>query len=164
MSNAQNPQKPQNPNKAGMSAEEREARRKAAERVDATGTVTVACRLPCGLAVPIAGFDMAFDGTVTEAAQGMLRFRGANDKSALVDESGHGLTSGIPAKAWEAIQQRYAKAAWLTSGALFAKRKAADARGEAQERGEVNVGFNGVDQSAPAAGLEPVNKVDPAAI
>lgn len=153
----------QNKSPADAQAAEREARRRAAERTDAAGTVTVACRLPCGLGVPVQGFNMLTDGTVVAIeGQGLLRFRGANDRTAMVDESGHGLTSGIDAKAWAALERQHANAPWLTAGAVFAKRKAADARAEAQERAEVNVGFNGVDPLAPAPGLKPDGDTEPA--
>lgn len=147
-----------NQSKADKAAERARAAREA-ERVDAAGTVTVACRLPCGLVVPVDGFDMDVDGKVSACSgTGHLRFKGGNDKMALVDESGHGLTSGIDAKAWAAIEQQYAKSPILLSGALFAKRKAADARAAAQERADVNVGFTGVDPDAPAPGLEAGDK------
>lgn len=147
---------------ADIAAQARIATRKVAERTDARGTVTVACRLPCGLAVPVDGWDMAADGTVSGCeGRGLLRFRGAADQSALVDASGHGLTSGIPDAAWEFIERTYAKAKWLTSGALFAANKRANASDEAQERGEIDVGFNGLDADKPAPGLQPDGTPEP---
>lgn len=140
--------------KADKAAERARAAREA-ERVDAAGTVTVACRLPCGLVVPVDGFDMDADGKVSACTGvGHLRFKGAHDKMAMVDESGHGLTSGIDAKAWAAIEHQFSKSPILLSGALFSKRKAADARAAAQERSDVNIGFTGVDPDAPGPRLE----------
>lgn len=117
------------------------------DRTDAAGTVTVACRLPSGLSV-----DVRDHGT--------LVFKGANDKRALAlaDEQGyHGLTTGVPAAAWAALEEQYAKAKWLTNGFLFATTKAKDAAKEARERGERDAGFNPVDPATQ--GVQPVPEV-----
>lgn len=107
----------------------------AVDRTDAAGTVTVGCRLPAGLSVDVQG-------------HGTLVFKGANDKRALAlaDEQGfHGLTSGVPKDAWEALTEQYAKAKWLTGGFVFAAAKYKDAEKEAQNLGARDAGFNQVD-------------------
>ena len=112
--------------------------------IDVAGTVTVACRLPAGLTVAVAGY-----GTYT--------FKGSNDKRALAlaDEQGfHGLTSNVPADAWKALTEQYAKAKWLMNGSLFAAKKSADAVKEAQALGDRDVGFNPLDPAAPGPNLE----------
>lgn len=118
------------------------------ERIDAAGTVSVGCRLPSGLNV-----NVEVDGEIVT-----LHFKGSNDRRALAlaDEQGyHGITSDIPTAHWKAVEEQYATAKWLTSGAVFAagKRKAVVA--EAQELGDRDVGFNALDPEAPANGVEP---------
>lgn len=111
---------------------------------DAPGTVSVGCRLPAGLRVHVAG-------------HGDLVFKGTNDPRALAlaDEYGyHGITSGVPAAAWDALLEQYAKAKWLTSGAIFAARKVADVLAEATEKGDENVGFNPLDPDDLPNGIE----------
>lgn len=111
---------------------------------DAAGTVSVGCRLPAGLRVHVAG-------------HGDLVFKGTNDPRALAlrDEYGyHGITSGIPADAWGALVEQYAKAKWLTSGAIFAARKVADVLAEATEKSDHNVGFNPLDPDNLPKGIE----------
>lgn len=106
-----------------------------ADRTDVAGTVTVACRLPAGLSVDVRGF-------------GVLEFKGANDRRALAlaDEQGfHGLTTGVPADAWNALTEQYADAKWLTNGFVFAAKKSKDAVKEAVSLGDRDAGFNPVD-------------------
>lgn len=119
-----------------------------ARTFDAAGTVTVACRLPCGLHVPVEG-------------HGILQFKGSNDRTAMLDEHGHGLTSGVPAAAWDALTAQYATAKWLTSGAVFAHTKVADARAQATEQADENVGFDGIDPEAPGNKLSPAGATEP---
>jgi hypothetical protein len=105
------------------------------DRTDAAGTVTVGCRLPAGLSVDVPG-------------HGTLVFKGCNDKRAiaLADEQGyHGLTSGVPKDAWNALTEMYAKAPWLKNGFLFAAAKYKDAEKEARNLGARDAGFNQVD-------------------
>lgn len=123
------------------------------DRTDAAGTVTLACRLPGGLR-----FENVPD-------YGTLMIKGSNDQRALVmaDEYGHhGITTGFPADAWEWIQNHpfYSKAKWLTSGAVFSTAKSKDAVKEAQDRGEHNVGFNGLDPEALPAKIEDAAKAE----
>ena len=73
----------------------------------------------------------------------------------LADEYGyHGITSGVPAAAWDALLEQYAKARWLTRGAIFAARKVADVLAEATEKGDENVGFNPLDPDDLPNGIE----------
>lgn len=111
---------------------------------DAPGTVSVGCRLPAGLRVHVAG-------------HGDLVFKGTNDPRALAlrDEYGyHGITSGVPAAAWDALTEQYAKAKWLTSGAIFAARKVADVLAEANEKADENAGFDPIDPTNLPKGIE----------
>lgn len=107
-----------------------------AQPFDASGTVTVACRLPAGLRIE------------NVPGHGTIMFKGSNDDWALKmveDYEAHGLTSGIPADAWAWIEEKFAKAKWLTSGAVFATTKAKDAVKETQDRGQTVTGFEAID-------------------
>lgn len=129
------------------------------DRTDAAGTVTIGCRLPAGLVVPIDG-------------HGVLTLKGCNDKRALAlaDEQGfHGLTSGVPKDAWDALTKQYATALWLRNGFVFAAAKYKDAEKEARNLGARDAGFSqidpatlgvktadGVESSEPPAGLQSI--------
>lgn len=118
---------------------------------DSSGTVTIACRLPAGLRIE------------NVPGHGTIMFKGSNDQRALqlADEYGsHGLTSGIPADAWAWIQTTFAKAKWITSGAVFAATKVKDATKEARDRGDHNVGFNGLDPEELPAKIEDAAKAE----
>lgn len=118
---------------------------------DSSGTVTIACRLPAGLRIE------------NVPRHGTIMFKGSNDQRALqlADEYGsHGLTSGIPADAWEWIQTTFAKAKWITSGAVFAATKVKDVTKEARDRGDHNVGFNGLDPEELPAKIEDAAKAE----
>lgn len=113
-------------------------RRTTAQPSDAAGTVTVACRLPAGLRIE------------NVPGHGTIMFKGSNDEWALKmveDYEAHGLTSGVPADAWDWIKNHpfYSKAKWMTSGAVFATTKAKDAVKEAQDRGQTTTGFEALD-------------------
>lgn len=128
-------------------------RRTAAQPSDAAGTVTVACRLPAGLRIEnVPGY-------------GTIMFKGSNDEWALKmveDYEAHGLTSGVPAEAWEWIKNHpfYSKAKWMTSGAVFATTKAKDAVKEAQDRGQTTTGFEPLDPEELPAKIEDQARAD----
>lgn len=119
----------------------------ASEKTDAAGTVSVGCRLPAGFRVE------------NIPGHGTIMFKGSNDKRALMlaDEQGfHGVTTGVPRDAWEWIVNHpvIGKSKAITSGALFAATKSKDAVKEAQNRGDHNVGFNGLDPEELPAKIE----------
>lgn len=114
---------------------------------DSAGTVSVGCRIPTGLRVE------------NVPGVGTVMFKGSNDKRALMlaDEQGfHGVTSGVPEAAWEYIVNHpvIGKSKAITSGALFAMTKVKDVIKEAQNRGDHNVGFNGLDPEELPAKIE----------
>lgn len=116
---------------------------------DSAGTVTVACRLPGGL---------RFEN-VPGVPGGVLLIRGSNDEWALkmVEEyEAHGLTSGVPAEAWDYIKNHpfYSRAKWFTSGAVFSTTKAKDAVKETQDRGQTVTGFEAIDPEALPSKIE----------
>lgn len=116
---------------------------------DASGTVTVACRLPAGL---------RFEN-VPGVPGGVLMIKGSNDEWALKmveDYEAHGLTSGVPAEAWAYIENHpyYSQAKWFKSGAVFATTKAKDAIKETQDRGQTVTGFEAIDPEALPAKIE----------
>jgi hypothetical protein len=122
---------------------------------DSAGTVTIACRLPAGL---------RFEG-VPGMPGGVLMLKGSNDDWALkmADEYGEaGLTSGVPAEAWEFILNHpyYRTAKWLKSGAVFAAAKAKDVIKEAQNRADERTGFEGLDPEALPAKIEDAAKAE----
>ena len=117
------------------------------DRTDAAGTVSVGCRLPAGLRV-----NVVVDGEPVS-----LYFKGANDKRALAlaDEQGyHGITSGIPADHWKAVEEQYAKAKWLVEGFVFAAGKQNAVIAEAQSLGARNAGFNPLNPDKPMDKVE----------
>lgn len=118
------------------------------DRTDATGTVSVGCRLPSGLTAAV----------TVDGQQVIVTFKGCNDRRALAlrDEQGyHGITSGVPEAHWRAFEEQYAKAKYVTEGFIFAAGKQKAVMQEAQELGERDAGFNPIDPEAPAPGIEP---------
>lgn len=109
--------------------------KKTEDRTDAAGTVSVACRLPAGLYVDVRG-------------HGMLKFKGENDRTTFIEKEGrgwHGITTGVPKDAWDALTEQYAGAKWLKEGFVFAASKSKDVAKEAIELGERDAGFNPID-------------------
>lgn len=105
------------------------------DRTDAAGTVSVACRLPAGLTVYVEG-------------HGALTFKGENDRTTFLEKEGrgwHGITSGIPKDAWDALEVQYAGARWLKEGFVFMATKSKDVITEARDLGERDAGFNQID-------------------
>lgn len=108
---------------------------KVEDRTDAAGTVSVACRLPAGLIVHVNG-------------HGTLTFNGANDPTAIIVPEArghHGITSGVPKDAWDALEIQYAGARWLKEGFVFMATKSKDVITEARDLGERDAGFNQID-------------------
>ena len=109
------------------------------DRTDAAGTVSVACRLPAGLKV-----DLRAEG------YGELYFKGENDPSAIIVPEArghHGITTGVPEEAWEAILAHpiYSRAKWRKEGFVFAATKSKDVITEARDLGDRDAGFNQID-------------------
>lgn len=105
------------------------------DRTDAAGTVSVACRLPAGLSVDVRG-------------HGTLTFKGENDPSAIIVAEArghHGITTGVPKEAWDALEEQYAGARWLKEGFVFAATKSKDVITEARDLGDRDAGFNQID-------------------
>lgn len=105
------------------------------DRTDAAGTVSVACRLPAGLDVEVRG-------------HGRLAFKGENDRSTFIEKEGrgwHGITTGVPKEAWDALEEQYAGARWLKEGFVFAATKSKDVITEARDLGDRDAGFNQID-------------------
>lgn len=108
---------------------------KVEDRTDAAGTVSVACRLPAGLTVNVNG-------------HGTLTFKGENDPSAIIVAEArghHGITTGVPKDAWDALEIQYAGARWLKEGFVFMAIKSKDVITEARDLGERDAGFNQID-------------------
>lgn len=99
--------------------------------------VVVACRLPHGLIVPIPGGEnVVLNG---------LNSRGAH--------SGHGFTN-LKRETWDTLTAIYGEKAWLRNQSVFAFSDAESATDAAEDRQEVNVGFNQIDPNKPnAAGV-----------
>lgn len=57
----------------------------------------------------------------------------------------HGMTSGVSAADWEAIKTEYAEATWLKNEFVFAYAAPEDASAKAQERKDVENGFEPVN-------------------
>lgn len=97
-----------------------------------TGFVTVACKLPQGLIVTIPGApDVSLNGRYSPFAIGE-----------------HGMTQ-VREDTWEQIQELYAGAKWLTGEHVFALGDPASAKDKAEDRAEINAGFDPIDPEAP---------------
>lgn len=107
-----------------------------AESRKSSKMVVVACRLPHGLDVPLPNGDV-------------VRINGLNARGA---HSGHGFTN-LKVETWEAIKTLYAGKLWLKNQAVFAFADADSATDAAEDRSDVNVGFNGIDPNNPNASI-----------
>jgi hypothetical protein len=101
-----------------------------------SGFVTVACKLPQGLLVPLP------DGRTIKL----------NGRASAFNVAEHGMTQ-VPVEDWNAIQAMYSEAKWLTSEAVFALKDAESAADKAIERKDVDAGFDPIDPNNPNAGL-----------
>jgi len=97
-------------------------------------TVNVACKLPTGLHIPVPN------------SRRVLALHGAHSPYAV---AGHGITRGVSAADWAAIESTYADAAWLKSGHVFAHKTPESAADEAEERKNEISGFEPVDPRKP---------------
>ena len=101
-------------------------------------TLTVASKLPMGIVVDHAGQRLLLIGS---NAPGSV--------------AGFGLTPGIDADwfaSWMAANQDFEP---IRNGLIFANAKPADAAAQATERTAIVDGFEGVDPTKPAPGLDP---------
>lgn len=101
-------------------------------------TVSIACKLPQGLEIHLPDMPQP------------VKLHGFTSPFAL---AGHGITQGIPVDVWEAIKVRYADAAWLKNGHVFANGDPKDTNAEATERKGVKAGFEPVDPNELPGGI-----------
>lgn len=94
--------------------------------------MVVACRLPHGLVIPLPGDES-------------IKLNGLNAPGA---HSGHGFTN-LKRETWETIKTVYGHARWFTNQSVFAFADADSATDAAEDRQDVNVGFNQVDPNKP---------------
>ena len=102
----------------------------------APGFVTVACKLPQGLHIPM------MDGT-------HLKLHGSASPFAV---AGHGMTQ-VKATVWSEVEQRFAEAAWLVNEAVFAMKKPDSAADKAQDLSKVDRGFDPIDPAKPGGAV-----------
>lgn len=110
----------------------------AKRNVSSTDFLTVACKLPSGLHIKIP--EHRID----------IKLHGYNSPHNI---GGHGMTQGVNAAQWAAVEEKYKEAKWLTSGAVFAVNKPEDASAQAIERKAERIGFEPVNPRDPNAGL-----------
>lgn len=98
--------------------------------------LTIACKLPQGLRIPLEGQpDVVLNGV-----------------HSAFSIAGHGMTD-VKAETWAAIEKRYAEAAWLKNELVFAMGDKDSAVDKAEERQDVKTGFEAVDPKKPGPGL-----------
>lgn len=98
--------------------------------------VTVACKLPQGLTIPLP------DGTT-------LTLNGTHSPFAI---AGHGMTD-VKSGVWAIVEAEYASAPWLTNELVFAMGDKDSAVDKAEDRKNEKTGFDPVDPLKPAPGL-----------
>lgn len=98
--------------------------------------ITVACKLPQGLTVPLP------DGT-------SLKLNGAQSPFAI---AGHGMTD-VKSGVWAIVEAEYASAPWLTNELVFAMGDRESAVDKAEDRKNEKSGFDPVDPLKPAPGV-----------
>lgn len=116
-------------------------------------TLTIACKLPQGLDIQLPHHRIH------------LKLHGTHSPFAV---AGHGMTRGVKAADWAVIQEVFKEAAWLKNETVFAMRDPESAADKAEDRKEINVGFDPIDPAAPAkargaGAIQPEGEADPAA-
>lgn len=101
--------------------------------------VTVACKLPQGLIIVIPPMG--------EQREQRVKLNGRYSAFAIAD---HGMTQ-VKADTWAAIQMLHADALWLKNEHVFAVSDAQSASDKAEERADVDAGFNKIDPKNPNA-------------
>ncbi len=113
------------------------------EQEKISGTVTIGCKLPCGLV-------MTFGGKNVE-------LRGSRDSRIL---NGYGLTENVDAEFWEAWKKAHAKLPYVKNELVFAYADTRSAQDMAQERQNERTGLEGLDPDKPGKDLEKVPESD----
>ena len=101
-----------------------------------TGFVTVACKLPQGLIIPL-------------PTGGQIKLHGRASPFAIAD---HGMTQ-VSSGDWDTVLATYPNAAWLKSEAVFALKDPESAADKAAERRNEDAGFDPIDPNNPNNGL-----------
>lgn len=107
-------------------------------------TVTVACKLPQGLHIKLAGLPD-------------LKLHGWNSP---YGHSGHGMTRDVPVDQWEAVKAQHANAPWLVNGFVFATDHDS-AVDQAEERQGEKAGFEPIDPKALPGNIQREGAKDP---
>lgn len=132
-----------------------------------SNTVTVACKLPHGLMLEVVDEAVFRDihpqnGVMARPAGERIRVNGCarpvgvplpEDVAQVV--GGFALTPGVPADFWAAWLKQNKDAPFVKAGMIFAHEKAGSVVSEAKEKREVLSGFEGMNPSKPAPGIEP---------
>jgi len=99
--------------------------------------VRVACKLPQGITVRIP--------PVGDNRERFIKLHGRYSRFAVAE---HGMTN-VSADDWLAIQMCHADALWLQNEHVFALPDADSVADKAEERADVNAGFNKIDPKNP---------------
>lgn len=113
------------------------------EQEKISGTVTIGCKLPCGLV-------MTFGGKSVE-------LRGSRASRIL---NGYGLTENVDEEFWEAWKKAHAKLPYVKNELVFAYADTRSAQDMAQERQNERTGLEGLDPDKPGKDLEKVPESD----
>lgn len=114
--------------------------------------VTVACKLPQGLHIHLKDGD----GIV----QKVIKLHGSASPYAI---GGYGLTQGVPAADWTAVQEQHADALWLKNEFVFANNDADSVADQVEERKDVLGGFEPIDPASLPGNIQRDGADDPAA-
>ncbi|MDN8598625.1 hypothetical protein Q0A17_04205 [Citrobacter sp. S2-9] len=105
-------------------------------------TVTIGCKLPCGLVMTLGGKS--------------VELKGSRDSRIL---NGYGLTSNVDAEFWEAWRKAHAKLPYVKNELVFAYADRRSAEDMAAERQKERTGLEGLDPDKPGPNLEKVPEV-----
>lgn len=109
-----------------------------ATKKSSSPTVNIACKLPQGLVIHL-------PERVT------LKLHGYHSPYA---HSGHGVTRGVPAAHWDAVKTLHADATWLKNELVFAMPDLDSVNDKAEERADVQTGFEPIDPAKLAKDAE----------
>lgn len=104
-----------------------------------SGTVTIGCKLPCGLV-------MTYKGKSVE-------LKGSRESRIL---NGYGLTHNVDAEFWEGWKKAHAKLPFVKGELVFAYGDQRSAEDMAAERQNERTGLEGLDPNKPGKDLEKV--------